>query len=128
MALDYLRKNPIDSLDFGADAEPHGTRCRRKFCKKKFSLLLSTNLIVWVIFAVSILDINVFSMNAITLPKIPQKLSVSGILYHETSPSALISNEVYRVGDVVEGYTIVRISRTEVEFQKDGKTLIRQTR
>jgi hypothetical protein len=32
------------------------------------------------------------------------------------------------VGDVVDGYTISRITQTEVEFEKNGKKLIRQTR
>ena len=101
---------------------------KKKLPKGKLSLLLSGNLIVWVIFAVSFLDIKVFSMNTISLPKIPQKLAVSGIVYNEKSPSAIISKQVYGVGDIVDGYTISRITRTEVEFEKNGKKLIRQTR
>jgi type II secretory pathway component PulC len=105
-----------------------GKQSKKKLSKGKLSLLLSGNLIVWMIFAVSFLDIKVFSMNTISLPKIPQKLAVSGIVYNEKSPSAIISKQVYGVGDVVDGYTISRITRTEVEFEKNGKKLIRQTR
>ena len=101
---------------------------KKKLPKGKLSLLLSGNLIVWMIFAVSFLDIKVFSMNTISLPKIPQKLAVSGIVYNEKSPSAIISKQVYGVGDIVDGYTISRITQTEVEFEKNGKKLIRQTR
>jgi hypothetical protein len=128
MALDYLRQNLMSGMDEDAGSKPTAKRSRWKFSKGKFSLLLSGNLIVWVIFIVSFLDINVFSMNTISLPKIPQKLAVSGIVYNEKSPSAIISKQVYSVGDVVDGYTISRITRTEVEFEKNGKKLIRKTR
>lgn len=126
MALAYLRQNPMSGMDSDTISNPTGEPSRRKFSKGKFSVLLGGNLIVWVIFMVSVMDINVFSMNSISLPKIPQKLSVSGILYTETSPSVIISNQVYGIGDVVEGYTITRITRTEAEFQKGDKKVIRQ--
>jgi type II secretory pathway component PulC len=129
MALAYLRQNSMSGPDCGATSDSTGKRsAKKKLPKGKFSLLLSGNLIVWVIFAVSLMDIKVFSMSAIPLPKIPQKLAVSGIVYNEKSPSAIISKQVYGVGDVVDGYTISRITRTEVEFEKNGKKLIRQTR
>ena len=129
MALAYLRQNSMSGPDCGATSDSTGKRsAKKKLPKGKFSLLLSGNLIVWVIFAVSFLDIKVFSMNTISLPKIPQKLAVSGIVYNEKSPSAIISKQVYGVGDIVDGYTISRITRTEVEFEKNGKKLIRQTR
>ena len=100
---------------------------KKKLPKGKFSLLLSSNLIVWVIFAVSVMDIKVFSMDQIPV-HLPQKLAVSGIVYNEKTPSTIISKQVYGIGDVVDGYTISRITRTEVEFEKNGKKLIRQTR
>ena len=129
MALAYLRQNSMSGFDSGTTSDSTGKRsAKKKLPKGKFSLLLSGNLIVWMIFAVSLMDIKVYSMNAIPLPKIPQKLAVSGIVYNEKSPSAIISKQVYGVGDVVGGYTISRITRTEVEFEKNGKKLIRQTR
>ena len=128
MALDYLRHNLMDGMDSNTGAKSASKKSRRKISRKKFSLLLGGNLIVWVFFAVSFLGIDVFSMNSIRLPKIPQKLAVSGIVYNEKSPSAIISNKVYEIGDMVDGYIISRITRTEVEFQKNGETLIRRTR
>jgi type II secretory pathway component PulC len=129
MTLAFLRQNPMAGFDSGSTSDSAGKRsAKKKLPKGKFSLLLSGNLIVWVIFAVSFMDIKVFSMNAKSLPKIPQKLAISGIVYNEKSPSAIISKQVYGVGDVVDGYTISRITRTEVEFEKNGKKLIRQTR
>ena len=126
MTLAFLRQDSMPSV---GTSDPMGRRSKKKkLSKGKLSVLLSGNLIVWMIFAVSFLDIKVFSMNTISLPKIPQKLAVSGIVYNEKSPSAIISKQVYGVGDVVDGYTISRITRTEVEFEKNGKKLIRQTR
>lgn len=115
-------------MDDDTPSHPSGKRSGWKFSKGKFSVLLGGNLLVWVIFIVSVMDIHVFSMNSIALPTIPQKLAISGILYNEKTPTAIISNQVYGVGDVVDDYTITRITRTEVEFQKDEKIIIRQVR
>ncbi|MCD6175142.1 MAG: hypothetical protein J7K65_05150 [Planctomycetes bacterium] len=129
MALAYLRQNSMSGSDSGTTTESAGKQSvKKKLSKGKFSLLLSSNVIVWVIFAISFMDIKVFSMDQISVPHIPQKLAVSGIVYNEKSPSAIISKQVYGVGEVVGGYTIRRITRTEVEFEKNGKKLIRQIR
>ncbi|MCI0498204.1 MAG: hypothetical protein L0Y36_00785 [Planctomycetales bacterium] len=99
----------------------------RKFSKRKFSLLLSGNLIVWAGFIVMLMDIPVFSMDKIPV-SLPQTLTVSGIVYNEARPCAIISDVVYGVGDIVNGYTVVRIDRSQVEFEKNGKTITRQIR
>ena len=127
MALEYLRQ---DLINTAGESSPttKGRPPKRKLSKGKLSLLVGGNLIVWVIFIVSIMDINVFSMNSVSMPKMPQKLAVSGIVYNEQSPSVIISNQVYSLGDVVDGYAISRITRTEVEFQKGRKKLIRKVR
>lgn len=129
MALDYLRHNSINYSESETETSTSPKRSvKKKLPKGKFSLLLSGNLIIWMIFAIALLDIDVFSMDKIPTAHIPQKLSVSGIVHNEKNPSAIIEKQVYGVGDVVDGYTIVRISRTEVEFDKNGKKIIRQTR
>ncbi|MHC4232572.1 MAG: hypothetical protein ACYTEM_01500 [Planctomycetota bacterium] len=126
MTLAFLRQDSMPSVD---SSDSTGKRSKKKkLSKGKLSVLLSGNLIVWMIFAVSFLDIKVFSMNTLSLPKIPQKLAVSGIVYNEKSPSAIISKQVYGVGDIVDGYIISRITRTQVEFEKNGEKLVRQTR
>ncbi|MHC4291045.1 MAG: hypothetical protein ACYSTR_02370 [Planctomycetota bacterium] len=117
----------MSGMDGDAGSNPTRKRSGWKFSKGRFSALLSGNLIVWVIFFVSVFGIDVFSMGKIPI-QIPQKLGVSGIVYNETSPSAIISNQVYGIGDVVDGYTISRITRTEVEFQKGDKIILRQVR
>lgn len=128
MALEYLRQSVVTGLDDVALSSSKSKRSFWNIPKGKLSLLLGGNLLVWVIFVVSIFDLNVFSMNDLSMPHIPQKLAVSGIVYSETSPSVIISNQVYGIGDVVEGYTVIRITRTEVEFRNGDKTIIRQVR
>jgi hypothetical protein len=51
---------------------------------------------------------------------------VSGIIYHEENPSAIVWDRVVYQGDTIDGYKVVRISKDEVEFEKDGKTLIKR--
>lgn len=139
MSLEFLRQNPVndfcDSPVPSAQPQP-STQLQpsthqqpaKKFSKSKFSLLLGSNLIVWVIFIVSLLNLKGFSMNEIPIPNLPCQLTVSGIIYHENSPSVIISKQVYGLGDVVDGYTIVNITRTEVEFRKGDHTIVRQVR
>ena len=123
MALDYLRQTVVTGVPDSASSRPG-----RRISKGKLSLLLGGNLIIWVIFLVSVFDLKVFSADGVSMPKLPQKLAVNGIVYNETSPTALIGKQAYSIGDVVDGYTIIRITPTEVEFEKNGKKLIRQTR
>ena len=46
---------------------------------------------------------------------------VNGILYSPDSPSALIDNQVMRVGDTIYGVKVVRIDKGMVAFEKNGK-------
>jgi hypothetical protein len=126
MALDYLRQNPIN--DYMDETSAGVQRPAKKFSKGKMSLLLGGNLIVWVIFLVSILDIPVLSMSSVAVPHLSADLDIKGIVYHETSPSVIISNHVYGLGDDVDGYIIAAITRTTVEFKKGDKTIVKQVR
>lgn len=98
----------------------------KKISKGKFSLLLSSNLIVWLIFAVSFFDLEVFSMPSLPPSINPGAFKVTGIVYNEISPSAIVDNEIYGVGDEIDGYTITAIGRTEVVFRKGDKIIVRQ--
>lgn len=128
MSLEYLRQNAISGLDDIELPAAKPKRPPRKFFVKKFAVLLSGNLIVWSFFLVSVLDIDVHSMTGISVPHIPHKLAVTGIIYNDQKPTAIISNQVYTIGDIVDGYIIQDITRTEVQFEKDGKVVTRQMR
>jgi len=127
MALEYLRQTTAIGV-----SEVSGTGAKqtppRRMSRGKFAMLLSGNLIVWVIFLVLIFDLKVFSADGVSMPKLPQKLAVNGIVYNESSPTVLIGKQACGIGDVVDGYTIIRITPTQVEFEKNGKKLIRQAR
>jgi CheY-like chemotaxis protein len=47
--------------------------------------------------------------------------TVVGILYGKREPCALINIELVREGDIRNGVKIVRITKDEVEFEKDGQ-------
>jgi hypothetical protein len=49
-------------------------------------------------------------------------ITVTGIMYDADSPSTVINGKVFREGDTVAGYEVVKIRRTEVELEKKGKT------
>ena len=43
---------------------------------------------------------------------------LKGIVYNETAPSAYINNQSVRVGDTIDGATVVRINRRSVELKR----------
>jgi len=47
--------------------------------------------------------------------------TVTGILYTIENSSALIDGQIVKEGDTINGVTVVRIHRTEVEFRKNGR-------
>lgn len=49
------------------------------------------------------------------------KLDIRGIVYSEDNPSAVIGTEIVHEGDEVSGAIVVKINRSSVEFEKDGK-------
>lgn len=125
MALEFLRQNAIN--DFcTSDSDIGQKKTAKKHSKKKISILLSGNLIIWLIFAVSFFDINVFSMPSLPLFSKPNKLIVTGIVSNHKLPLAIISNKVYREGEEISGYTITSITRKGVELQKGDKTIFRE--
>jgi len=52
--------------------------------------------------------------------------AVTGIMYSEDKPSAIMHGKVVYKGDVVAGYRIVKIDKREVVFEKDGRVISKQ--
>jgi len=50
------------------------------------------------------------------------ELSVTGILFSDDNPSAVVGTRIAHVGDVIAGAKIVKINKKSVEFEKDGQT------
>jgi len=53
--------------------------------------------------------------------KQPKKGVINGILFSEDNPVALINNELFHEGDVVDGVLVVQITPRRIQFKKDGK-------
>jgi len=51
----------------------------------------------------------------------PGRGVVTGIFYTDEKPSAVIDTEIVYEGDTVHGVKVVRISRSKVEFEKNGR-------
>jgi len=48
-------------------------------------------------------------------------LTVTGIVYSQNNPSAIVNGEFVRLGDTISGATVVTINRKSIEFEKDGE-------
>jgi hypothetical protein len=51
----------------------------------------------------------------------PMYRLVSGILYSENEPSAVVGSQIVHEGDTLDGINVVKIYKDKVEFEKDGK-------
>jgi hypothetical protein len=52
--------------------------------------------------------------------------AVTGIMYSQDKPSAIIHGKSVYQGDVVDGYRVVEIGRRKVVFEKDGRVITKQ--
>jgi len=50
-----------------------------------------------------------------------KNLAVTGILYSEDNPSAIIGGAIVREGDMIDDVKVVKIRKNSVEFEKNGK-------
>jgi hypothetical protein len=51
---------------------------------------------------------------------------LTGIMYSEYEPAAIINNRVVKTGDVIEGATVASIQETLVKLSQQGKEIILQ--
>ncbi|MDF7799997.1 hypothetical protein P4C99_11025 [Pontiellaceae bacterium B1224] len=54
----------------------------------------------------------------------PLNISLDGIYWSPNNPLVSIGDETYRIGDVLQGYEIIGINKTTVQFQAADGTLI----
>ena len=62
------------------------------------------------------------SSNASGEVKSDSDMTVRGIVFSSTKPSAIIANQIVFEGDVILGAKIIKIEKTSVTFEKDGKS------
>ncbi len=53
------------------------------------------------------------------------KSMVTGIAYNSQNRTAIVRGRVVHEGEVVSGYKVVKIYKDKVEFEKNGKTIIK---
>jgi hypothetical protein len=124
MVLKYMTTNT--GLAEDKAAQPAGPtvqqeeRASHPYKKVKCLLLLAANLAIWIVVY------NVWAGEA----RIPiwefltaNRGMVTGIMYNQENPCAIVYGEVVHEGDTIRGYKVVEIRREEVEFEKDGETL-----
>jgi hypothetical protein len=122
MVLKYMMVNTGLAEDEAASpAEPavqQATGLSGPSKKVKFLLLLVVNIVVW------IMVYNIWAGEG----RIPvwefltaNRGMVTGIMYNQENPCAIVCGEVVQEGDTVEGYRVVEIRSEEVEFEKDGE-------
>ncbi len=50
-----------------------------------------------------------------------KNVAITGILYSEDNPSAIIGGEIAKEGDIIDGVKVVKIHKDMVEFEKNGE-------
>lgn len=127
MVLKYMTVNTSLAEDEGA--QQGGAATQQEECVSrphkivKCLLLLAANLVIWIVVY------NVWAGEA----RIPiwefltaNRGMVTGIMYNQENPCAIVYGEVVHEGDTIRGYKVVEIRREEIEFEKDGENLIEQ--
>ncbi len=64
----------------------------------------------------------------VTAKKTSAILKVSGILWDEKIPTAIINSKVLNIGDLIENKTVVDIEQNRVVLMEDGQVLVLELR
>jgi len=54
------------------------------------------------------------------------QIQVTGILYSEDNPSAIVNGKVVKDGDIINDVKVVKIHKNSVEFESDGKRWVQE--
>ena len=127
MALNFLRENPLGSLVDRPVTAPAQKQPVHKISKVNFFLLLVANLTLWIYVSGFYLEINPTSTRE-SMQEFAKRrgLMVTGIVCNSKMQAAIISDEIYNIGDTVKGYTVVDINKQGVEFKKGKKKIFKQ--
>ena len=127
MALNFLRENPLASLQDRPVEAPARKQSVHKIPKLKFFLLLAAKLTLWICVSGFYLEINPASIRE-SMHEFNRRrgLVVTGVVCNSKMQSAIISDEICNIGDTVKGYTIVNINKQGVEFKKGKKKIFKE--
>lgn len=94
--------------------------------KLKFWLLLISNVIIYVLVYNLWRGWTGWRSNGVWDNLTVNRGILTGIIYNSENPCAIICGKVVHQGDTVNGYKVVKIYRTKVELQKNGKSLTKR--
>ncbi len=97
--------------------------------KRKVLLLLVGNILVWALagfFYTCYTGPGEWKMPHFLDPLTTNRGIVTGIIYNEENPSAIICGQVAKEGDTVEDYKVLKIGKHEVVLEKGGRKLTKQ--
>lgn len=57
-------------------------------------------------------------------PSRPEALALSGIIWDEKKPAAIINDNIVSVGDEIQGKKVIKIEKNKVILQEDGEEYI----
>ena len=84
---------------------------------------ISRNILVLLVAAAAVLAV-LICYNLLKSEKAAPAFSgvgvVTGIMYNEDNPSAIIDFQIVHEGETLHGVNILKIHRDKVEFEKDG--------
>ncbi|MBC8378789.1 MAG: hypothetical protein H8E62_06410 [Planctomycetes bacterium] len=123
MALNYLKEG---TFDFDHET-PTASFRKKPLSKKKFLVLLVMNLTLWLSVSGFYLEISPASMKE-SLHEFSKRrgVVVSGVVCNSKMQAAIISDEIYEVGDMVKGYRIINIKNDGVELKKGRKQVFKK--
>ncbi len=123
MTLKYLREYSLGSQS----STSNSAKRKKPLSKKKFFILLAINLALWLCVSGFYLEINPGSIKESWHEFSKRKgLLVTGVVCNSKMQAAIISEEVYKVGDTVKGYTVIEINKEGVEFKKGKKQVFKK--
>jgi hypothetical protein len=105
------------------DAQP-----KRSMPSSKRSMKLRLFLMVIVILGIAVYYLWTADLISPILESLPtnKEVVVTSIVYSEENASAMVSDRIIREGDMINGYTVVKIHRDKVEFERNGKIFTKQ--
>ena len=123
MALNYLRER---TFDFNHETSAVSS-CKKPRSKKKFFVLLAMNLTLWLSVSGFYLEISPASIRESWHDFSKRRgLIVSGVVCNSKMQAAIISDEIYEIGDMVKGYKITNINKEGVELKKGRKQVFKK--
>lgn len=116
MVLEYLKSNPGLPAQEVTQPKIHMSLPKGRKAKIQFGLLLAANVIV------AAIVYNLYATEESAIGRfITREEMITGIIYCQDNPCAIVHGEVVHEGDMVGKYKVIKIHKDKVELEKRGK-------